>query len=104
ATQGHLYYRERLTHTLITIMAENQDTSLAANGGIGELMRVQDEAKKALEAGGMITPLGTAAVLDMDKAIRSRGSSPSGSEVILACAVLIPELVNMRLTRSGYEE
>ena len=104
ATQGHLYYRERLTHALITIMAENQDTCLAANGGIGELMRVQDEAKKALEAGGMITPLGTAAVLDMDKAIRSRGSSPSGSEVILACAVLIPELVNMRLTRSGYEE
>ncbi|MBQ2616654.1 MAG: triphosphoribosyl-dephospho-CoA synthase, partial [Synergistaceae bacterium] len=85
-------------------MAENQDTCLAANGGIGELMRVQDEAKKALEAGGMITPLGTAAVLDMDKAIRSRGSSPSGSEVILARAVLIPELVNMRLTRSGYEE
>ena len=67
-------------------------------------MRVQEEAKKALEAGGMITPEGTAAVLDMDKAIRSRGFSPSGSEVILACAVFIPELVKMRLTRSGYDE
>ena len=104
AMHGHLALRERITHTLITIMAENQDTEIAGRMGIGELMRVQNEAKKVLEAGGMLTPEGTAAVLDFDRALRSRGASPNGSGVILACAVFIPELVKMRLTRSGYDE
>ena len=101
---GHLALRERLTHTLVTVIAENQDTDIAGRMGIGELMRVQDEAKRVLEAGGMLTPEGTAAVLDFDRAVRSRGVSPNGSGVILACAVLVSELVKMKLTRSGYDE
>ncbi|MBQ7168549.1 MAG: triphosphoribosyl-dephospho-CoA synthase [Synergistaceae bacterium] len=104
AMHGHLALRERLTHTLVTVIAENQDTDIAGRMGIGELMRVQDEAKRVLEAGGMLTPEGTAAVLDFDRAVRSRGVSPNGSGVILACAVLVSELVKMKLTRSGYDE
>ncbi|MBQ9574110.1 MAG: triphosphoribosyl-dephospho-CoA synthase [Synergistaceae bacterium] len=104
ATQGQLNLRERLIHTLLTIMAENQDTNIAANNGIAELMRVQEEAKSVLEAGGMLTPEGVAEVLDMDRALRSRGVAPNGSGVVLACAVFITELMNMKLTRSGYEE
>lgn len=104
AMYGHLNTREMMTHTLITIMAENQDTNLAANGGIGELMRVQKEAKEVLNAGGMLTPEGVAGVLDMDKRLRSRGAAPNGSGVILSCAVFVRELVRMKLTRSGYDE
>lgn len=104
AMYGHLNTREMMTHTLITIMAENQDTNLAANGGIGELMRVQKEAKEVLDAGGMLTPEGVAGVLDMDKRLRSRGAAPNGSGVILSCAVFVRELVRMKLTRSGYDE
>lgn len=104
ATQSQLNLRERMTHALITVMSENGDTGLASNGGISGLMRVQDEAKRVLELGGMITPEGTAAVLEMDRAMRSRGDAPNGSGVILACAAFIPELMRMKLTRSGYDE
>ena len=104
ATQGQLNIREMMTHTLITIMSDLQDTNISANGGIGELMRVQKEAKEILSAGGMLTPEGVNAVLNMDKNLRLRGVSPNGSGVILSCAVLIRELVKMRLTRSGYDE
>ena len=104
ATHGHLDLRDRLAHTLIAIMAENQDTNITAHGGIGELLRTQKEAKAVLDVGGMLTPEGINAVFAMDKTMRSRGVSPSGSAVILSCAVLLPELESMRLTRSGYEE
>lgn len=104
ATHGHLEIRERLTHTLITIMAENQDTSIAGRMGISDLMSVQCMARKVINDGGMLMQEGTSAVLDFDMDLRSRGISPSGSGVILACAVMITELVRMRLTRSGYDE
>ena len=104
AMHGHISVRERLAHTLITIIADNQDTDIAGRMGIGELMRVQDEAGKALDEGGMLTPGGIAAVAEMDRALRSRGVASNGSAVILAGAVLIPELAGMRLTRSGYDE
>ena len=104
ATQGHLTIREKLTHTLINIMTENQDTCLAAHGGISELIRVQNEAKSVLEAGGMLTPEGIDAIFEMDKNLHSRGSSPEGSAVILANVLYINELVKMKLTRSGYDE
>ena len=104
ATQSQLNAREMMTHTLLTVMAENGDTSLAAHDGISGLLQVQDEAKRVLSAGGMLTPEGTAAVLDMDRAMRSRGAAPNGSGVILASAVFVRELVRMKLTRSGYDE
>ena len=104
ATQGQLNEREMMTHTLITIMSEIDDTNISANGGIGELMRVRKEAKEILSAGGMLTPVGVSAVLNFDRALRSRGVSPKGSGVILSCAVLVRELVKMKLTRSGYDE
>lgn len=104
ATHGHLTLRERLTHTLISIMTSNQDSCIASHGGIAELMRVQEEAKHVLDSGGMLTREGIDAVFDMDKNLRSRGTSPRGSAVILACALYILELIDMKLTRSGYDE
>ena len=85
-------------------LTENQDTCLAAHGGISELIRVQNEAKSTLEAGGMLNPEGIDAVFELDKNLRSRGSSPEGSAVIVANALYIQELMKMKLTRSGYDE
>ncbi|MBQ3403397.1 MAG: triphosphoribosyl-dephospho-CoA synthase [Synergistaceae bacterium] len=104
ATQGQLNFRERVTHALLEVMSENQDTSLAAHGGISELMRVQEEAREAVSAGGMLTTEGLDAVFAMDKNLRSRGASPTGSSVVMSCALFVRELGSMRLTRSGYDE
>ena len=104
ATHGHLRFREIMTHTLISIMTENGDTNIAGNSGISELIRVQEEAKNVISKGGITTPEGTAAILDMDRAVRSRGAAPNGSGVILSCAVFIRELLRMKMTRSGYDE
>ncbi|MBQ9595243.1 MAG: triphosphoribosyl-dephospho-CoA synthase, partial [Synergistaceae bacterium] len=104
ATQGQLNFRERCTHTLIEIIAENQDSTLAAHGGITELIKVQDEAKNVIELGGMLTSSGIEAIFNMDKNLRSRGVSPMGSAVILSGALFIMELIEMKLTRSGYDE
>lgn len=104
ATQGQLTLREKCTHILISIIAANQDTNIAAHGGITELLRVQDEAKGVMQAGGMLSPEGIEAIFEMDKNLRSRGTAPNGSAVILANALFIPELVKLKLTRSGYDE
>ena len=104
ATHSHLHTREILTHTLITIMSENGDTNIAGKSGIAELIRVQKEAKTVISKGGITTPEGTAAVLDFDRAVRSRGVAPDGSGVVLSCALFIRELLRMKLTRSGYDE
>ena len=104
ATQGQLNIREKLTQTLLTIMAENSDTNISGSLGVSELMRVQGEAKKVIEAGGMLTPEGVNSVLEFDRNLRSRGTAPNGSAVILDCAVFITELLKLKMTRSGYEE
>ena len=104
ATHGHLTLRERIIHTLINTMSSLQDSCLAVHGGIAEMIRVQEEAKRVIELGGMITSEGIESVFEMDKNLRSRGSSPRGSAVVAACAIFILELTNMKLTRSGYEE
>ncbi|MBR0069308.1 MAG: triphosphoribosyl-dephospho-CoA synthase, partial [Synergistaceae bacterium] len=89
---------------LINTMITNQDSCLAAHGGIAELMRVQEEAKRVIDSGGMMTREGIDAVFELDKNLRSRGSSPRGSAVVIACALYILALTEMKLTRSGYEE
>lgn len=104
ATQGQLNFRERCTQTLIEIISENQDSTIAAHGGITELIKVQNEAKKAVESGGILTSSGVEAIFNMDKNLRSRGVSPMGSAVILSGALFIMELAELKLTRSGYDE
>lgn len=104
ATQGQLSFRERCIHVLVDVMSVNEDTCLAAYGGITELMRVQEEAKRVLKLGGMLSREGVDAVFEMDRHLRSRGSSPRGSAVIVAGALFVLELLGMRLTRSGYDE
>jgi len=104
ATQGQLSFREKCTHALINIMSENQDTCLTINEGITGLINVQKEAKKVIDSGGILTVEGVDAIFNMDKNLRSKGTSPAGSAVIMSCALFINELVDMKLTRSGYEE
>ena len=104
ATHGHLTLREKLVHTLINIMTENQDTSIAAQGGISELIKVQEEAKNVIDAGGMLSEKGIESVFEFDKNLRSKGIAPNGSAVILSTALFIQELGELKSTHSGYNE
>ena len=104
STYSHLTFREKCTHALINIIAGNQDTGIAARGGIAELIRVQTEAKNVISLGGMLSDEGVDAVFAFDNNLRSRGTAPNGSAVILESALFIPELVRLKLTRSGYDE
>ncbi|MBQ7576944.1 MAG: triphosphoribosyl-dephospho-CoA synthase [Synergistaceae bacterium] len=104
ATQGQLDFRERVTHALIEIMTENQDTCLTINEGITGLINVQREAKEVIKSGGILTSEGVDAIFRMDKNLRSRGAAPGGSAVIMSSALFISGLANMKLTRSGYDE
>lgn len=104
ATQGQLSLREKLIQTLIAVMAENQDTRIAAHGGIGELMRIQRESQKISDLGCMLTTKGIDKLFEFDKNLRSKCLAPDGSAIILTSALLIRELGNLKLTRSGYDE
>ena len=104
ATQGQLDFREKMTHALIEIMTENQDTCLTINEGITGLINVQRESKEVIKSGGILKSEGIDAIFRMDKNLRSRGAAPGGSAVIMSCALFINELTNMKLTRSGYDE
>ena len=104
ALNGNFSMREKLVQTLITIMAENQDTNIVAYGGIGELINIQNEAKEILKLGGIANVKGIDKLFELDKYVRSKGFSPSGSAVILSSALFISELENLKLTRSGYNE
>ena len=104
ATQGQMTLRERCIHVLIDIMSVNDDTCIAAHGGITELMRVKKESEEIMKLGGMLTAEGIEALFTMDKNLRSKGLSPRGSAVIVSAALFVLELGNMKLTRSGYNE
>lgn len=104
AMHGQLTLREKCTHAIINIMSEIQDSNLAAHGGITELMRIQEKAADIIKIGGMLTAEGIDAIFELDKDLRSKGLAPSGSAVVLAGALFIGELLNLKLTRSGYDE
>ena len=103
-THGHLPMRERAIHVLLSVIAENTDTSIARRGGIDSLFQVQEAAKNAISAGGMLTPRGREALSAMDIDFRRRGVSPRGSCAILSAAMFVISLGELRMTRSEPEE
>ena len=103
-THGHLSLRERAAHVLIRIMIENADSSLAARGGIDQLLKVQEAARNTIAAGGMLSSSGHEAVAAMDQAFRQQGTSPRGSSVILSAAFFVLALGKMRLPGLGQAE
>ncbi len=86
---GTLSFRERAAHVLIHIVSENADCNLVARGGLDAMLNVQAEAKKILQAGGMLTPSGRAGIAEMERRLVSRNLSPGGSADILSAALFL---------------
>ena len=102
ATQSQLDFREHGVHIFISIMSELNDTAIAANNGISELLRVQKEAKKIMDLGGGLTMDGTQQIFEFCKDLDKKGISPKGSALILATAFFIKGITELKQTRSGY--
>ena len=104
-THGHLSLRERAVHVLLRVMMEIEDTSLVAREGMEGLLQVQEAARKAVAAGGMLTA--PEAVEAMDRDLRGRGVSSAGSIVVLTAAMFIlslRELPSLRTHQANQAE
>jgi triphosphoribosyl-dephospho-CoA synthase len=77
---------------LLRIMSSLQDTELLYDGGPPALRLVQNGARAAVEAGGMATAEGRAAVSALDAQVRERGLRPGGSAPLLAAALFVDGL------------
>ncbi len=104
ATHSHLSFREHAAHVLINTMANLEDACLIYHGGISELLKVQNEAKKIINIGGMLSLEGINAIIDLDKKFSSEGFSPRASALILSSAVFVIGISKLKMNRTGYED
>ncbi|WP_058912198.1 triphosphoribosyl-dephospho-CoA synthase CitG [Entomohabitans teleogrylli] len=73
-----------LLQTLLHLMAWNDDTRLAARGGLEGLYFVQQQAQRLLWKGGVCSEKGIEAIQQLDDVLISRHLSPGGSADLLA--------------------
>lgn len=78
-----------LVQTLLYLIAVNDDTNLAARGGLGALCYAKDYASSVLASGGALTPAGMEQVHRMDRDFIERNISPGGSADLLAVTVML---------------
>ena len=102
ATQGQLDFRERAVHVLLSVMATLNDTTVAFHNGISELLNLQNESQNILRLGGATTLKGTEKIFEFDKNLTSKGISPRASALILATALFVNDITQLKNTRSGY--
>jgi triphosphoribosyl-dephospho-CoA synthase len=76
-------------NTLMALMAVLEDTCLLFRAGTAGLTAAQSGARKVLDCGGVTTPSGKPALMDLDRSLLSLGISPGGSADLLAGALLL---------------
>jgi triphosphoribosyl-dephospho-CoA synthase len=76
-------------NTLMALMAVLEDTCLLYRGGTAGLTAAQSGARKILDCGGVTTPSGWRALMDLDRSLLRLGISPGGSADLLAGALLL---------------
>jgi triphosphoribosyl-dephospho-CoA synthase len=86
--QGATEEQARL-NTLMALMAVLEDTCLLYRAGTAGLTAAQSGARKVLDCGGVTTPSGMRALMDLDRSLLSLGISPGGSADLLAGALLL---------------
>ncbi len=77
-----------LVHTLLHLMAVNEDTNIAARHDKETLNYVKEYASEALKAGGMLTLEGAGMVHEMDREFIKQNISPGGSADLLAVTIM----------------
>jgi triphosphoribosyl-dephospho-CoA synthase len=86
--QGATEDQARL-NTLMALMAVLDDTCLLYRAGTTGLIAAQRGARKVLDCGGVTTPSGRRALMDLDRSLLNLGISPGGSADLLAGALLL---------------
>jgi len=90
-----------LLHTLISLMAVTEDTTVLWRGGRTALDFVRTKARAALDLGGALTEAGVNAIRRLDDECIARNISPGGSADLLAVTVGVHALVEGDLTFLG---
>ncbi|MDD4503416.1 MAG: triphosphoribosyl-dephospho-CoA synthase [Clostridiaceae bacterium] len=84
--------KNALCHSLIGLMTVVEDTTVISRCGLNGLEMMRNEAKIALELGGMKSSGGIRHINYMEKVFRSKKISPGGAADLLAITVMIYEL------------
>jgi len=78
-----------LVHTLISLIAETEDTTVLWRGGPAALTFVQDGARRIRDQGGALTPQGLALIHAFDAACIARRISAGGAADLLAVTIAV---------------
>jgi triphosphoribosyl-dephospho-CoA synthase len=92
AIKDGLSTEQALWHTLLVLMAHNNDTNLLARGGKEGLRLVQDHAHELLAQGGGYHPNAEVRLINFDQILIAKHLSPGGSADLLAITWFIAEL------------
>ncbi|CSB56614.1 CitG protein [Vibrio cholerae] len=82
-------------HTLLVLMANNNDSNLVSRGGLAGLHFVQEQAQQLLAKGGFLYQEIEQALTALDSVLIEKHLSPGGSADLLAATWLIYELVQL---------
>ncbi|MEH0390050.1 triphosphoribosyl-dephospho-CoA synthase CitG [Vibrio mimicus] len=86
---------QALWHTLLVLMANNNDSNLVSRGGLEGLRFVQEQAQQLLVKGGFLYQDIEQALTSLDHVLIEKHLSPGGSADLLAATWLIHELVQL---------
>ena len=89
---GGCSFNDILVQTLLHIMAVNEDTNVLARQDRDALEYVRNSARRAIGAGGVLTPEGARVVNAMDRDFIERNISPGGSADLLAVTIMLDRL------------
>ncbi len=79
-----LSLNECLLHTLISIMARAEDSTIAWRSNMAILGEIQKAAQGILQAGSLLTDAGRGKLKQLDQKMISQGLSPGGSADLTA--------------------
>lgn len=89
-----LHWNDILVHTLLHLMAVNEDTNIVARHDLKTLEFVHHYSQRVLDSGGMLIKEGVQMVYEMDREFIMRNISPGGSADLLAVTVIFHLLSN----------
>ncbi|MGE5632136.1 MAG: triphosphoribosyl-dephospho-CoA synthase CitG [Caulobacteraceae bacterium] len=84
-----LSFNDMLVQTLLSIMAEAEDSNVIGRNGPEALEYVKASAEAVLKTGGMLTEEGKKSVYKLDDEFIKRNISPGGSADLLAITIML---------------
>ncbi|QDR80011.1 citrate lyase holo-[acyl-carrier protein] synthase [Sporomusa termitida] len=84
-----LSLNDALVHTLLSLMTVVQDTTILNRHGLEILDEVQNNARRVMDYGGMLTAAGRALIGALDTAFIKRNISPGGVADLLAATYFL---------------